>query len=279
MLCTLRANCAASTNDADDWIRMPPEIPAPLRWLALDGPVNFRDLGGYRTTDGREVRHGLVFRADSLHTMTDEDVRRVVNKHGVGVVVDLRTAAEVDLIGVGPIRGAVGNWHNVSIFDETQRSSNGDSVHATMADEYLSMLERMSSHFVRVLDLVGTSDAPVVFHCAAGKDRTGLVAGLLLHTLGVDRREIALDYSLTERVMPALKQRFLERVRDPQLAELYGDREIWESRIDRAMASTPDTMLTVFRVLDERYESVQNWLSASGFDGARAEALRSRLLR
>jgi protein-tyrosine phosphatase len=257
---------------------MPPEIPAPLRWLALDGPVNFRDLGGYRTTDGREVRHGLVFRADSLHTMTDEDVRRVVDEHGVGVVVDLRTAAEVDLIGVGPIRDAVGNWHNVSIFDETQRARDADSAPTTMADEYVAMLGRTSSHFVRVLDIMATAADPAVFHCAAGKDRTGLIAALLLHVLGVDDETIAADYALTQHVMPTLRQRFIDRVTNPRFASLYGDRSEWEPRMNRAMESRPDTMLSVLNALSDRFGSAGEWLLESGLAGERIESLRARLL-
>lgn len=252
------------------------------RWLALDGPVNFRDVGGYRSSDGRAVREGLVYRADSLHTMSDVDVDRIVREAGVSTVVDLRTAGEVELIGVGPIRDAGIRWHNVSIFDETQRNASGATAdhepERTMAQEYLDMLERTGRQFASVIEIIAAAERPLVFHCAAGKDRTGLVAALLLDLLGVGDDEIAADYALTQRVMPTLRQRFLDRVRNPKLASLYGDRSQWEPRMDKAMASAPETIFEVLAQLRARHGAVEAWLLAGGLARSTPDALRSRLL-
>lgn len=252
------------------------------RWLALDGPVNFRDLGGYRSSDGRSVREGLVYRADSLHTMSDVDVDRIVREAGVSTVVDLRTAGEVELIGVGPIRDAGIRWHNVSIFDETQRGASGATAdHAlgrTMAQEYLDMLEHTGRQFASVIEIVAKAERPLVFHCAAGKDRTGLVAALLLDLLGVGDDDIAADYALTQRVMPTLQERFLDRVRNPKFASLYGDRSQWEPRMNKAMASAPETIHEVLTRLRERHGAVEAWLLAGGLSPAVPGVLRNRLL-
>ena len=255
------------------------EIPD-ARWLALDGPVNFRDVGGYPVGGGGSVRTGLVYRADSLHTMSERDVDRVVRAVGIGTVVDLRTAGEVELIGVGPIGDAGIRWHNVSIFDETQRHEPDDRKHVerTMADEYLDMLDRTGPQFAVVLDLLASTERPVVFHCAAGKDRTGLVAALLLDLLGVDDADIAADYGLTERVMPTLRERFLERVRNPRFAPLYGPPSQWEPRMNRAMASAPATIRSVLDHLRSRHGSVTEWLIGCGLGPSAIESLRSRLL-
>ena len=258
------------------------------RWLALDGPVNFRDLGGYPTDAGGSVRTGLVYRADSLHTMSDRDVDLVVRAVGIETVIDLRTAGEVELIGVGPIRDAGIRWHNISIFDETQRTEprlpgaetpvdSQDIVERSMAQEYLDMLERTGPQFATVLELLAATARPVVFHCAAGKDRTGLVAALLLDLLGVGDHNIAADYALTERVMPTLRERFLERVRNPRLEVLYGPPSQWEPRMNRAMASDPATIRHVLDDLRARHGSVAGWLTGCGLPTSAIDSLRTRL--
>jgi len=174
--------------------------------LDIDGTLNFRDLGGYIGAGGRRVRHGLVYRSDHLAFVTDRGEASLAAL-GLRTVVDLRMPNERERqpsrLPPGPVvhhpnpRGADGAAQ-VEILEEV-RSGRVTSVTAQdMADMYLSMLEEATAMFAAVVRTVAAPDAlPVLFHCAAGKDRTGLVAALLLRLAGVDDDTIVDDYELT----------------------------------------------------------------------------------
>jgi protein-tyrosine phosphatase len=243
------------------------------RLVPLDGPANFRDIGGYETDHGRTVRTGRLFRADSLSYMSDADVRHVTEVLGLRTVVDLRASHEVERFTHGPLAELHVRVAHVPIVDETRRPNPVDSAPTdTMAiDEiYLLMLDRFGRRFAAVLDLIAEPDSqPAVFHCAAGKDRTGLVAMLILGLLGVDRDIIAADYALTDERMPVLMERHLARADgDVALAEV--GRQRWA--IDAA------AMRTVVDHLVDAHGSVEGYLLAQGLEAAAIERLRTSLL-
>jgi protein-tyrosine phosphatase len=246
------------------------------RLVPLDGPANFRDIGGYETDHGRMVRTGRLFRADSLSYMSDADVLHVTEVLGLRTVVDLRASHEVERFTHGPLAELHVRVAHVPIVDETRRPDVANPVDSaptdTMAiDEiYLLMLDRFGHRFAAVLDLISEPDSqPAVFHCAAGKDRTGLVAMLILGVLGVDRDIIAADYALTDERMPVLMERHLARADgDVALAEV--GRQRWA--IDAA------AMRTVVDHLVDAHGSVEGYLLAQGLPSAAIERLRTSLL-
>jgi protein-tyrosine phosphatase len=243
------------------------------RLVPLDGPANFRDIGGYETDHGRMVRTGRIFRADSLSYMSDADVQHVTEVLGLRTVVDLRATHEVERFTHGPLAELHVRVAHVPIVDETRRPDTAESSAAdTMAiDEiYLLMLDRFGHRFAAVLDLLSQPDSqPAVFHCAAGKDRTGLVAMLILGLLGVDRDIIAADYALTDERMPLLMERHLARANgDVALAEV--GRQRWA--IDAA------AMRTVVDHLVDEHGSVERYLLANGLEPAAVARLRDSLL-
>jgi len=253
-------------------------LESPARKIPLDGPVNFRDLGGYRTTEGRTVRWRQVFRADGLETMTDRDVAVVTDELGVETVIDLRTAREIEYVGVGPVPEAGVSWHNVSIIDETQRAWQEALEQGTIVDQYFVMLEGSAAKFVEAFGIVADTDGPLVFHCAAGKDRTGLLAGLLLSTLGVDDEQIGHDYALTAAVLPELEARFVARMKDPRFKEQYGARPERMQAAHRSMSADAQTLAAVLSGLRERAGSPEAWLRDHGVSEATIARLRVRLV-
>jgi protein-tyrosine phosphatase len=246
------------------------------RLVPLDGPANFRDIGGYETDRGQLVRTGRVFRSDSLSYMSDEDVVHVTEVLGLRTVIDLRAGHEVEKFTHGPLEQLpVAVWH-VPIVDETRRENTGHDATAwsngqiiPLDELYLLMLNRFGHRFIAVLDLIAASDTqPVVFHCAAGKDRTGLVAMLILGLLGVDPDVIAADYALTDGRMPVLLERHQARADDGGVAEIAKQHYAVDAEAMRAV---------IDRVIED-HGSVEGYVRAHGLTPEAVASLRASLL-
>lgn len=239
----------------------------PTRRIPMAGPLNLRDLGGYPTSCGELVRWRRALRSDSLASMTAEDAERLGTELGVRSVIDLRTSAEIKVNGSVPPGPFA--YHHLPIIDET---GNLDPVFfpgVALHDLYWWLLGRAGARFADVLEVLAASAEPGVFFCAAGKDRTGLVAALLLGTLGVADEDIALDYSLTAEVMPGI----IERART------------WSADSGPALSFPPqvygaeaDTMLQVLRELRREHGSVLGYVLDAGLDMRSVEELRGLLL-
>jgi protein-tyrosine phosphatase len=179
------------------------------RLIPFDACFNFRDLGGYPTTDGRRVGTGRLYRSDTLHRFTAADVD-LFTSLGVRTVVDLRTATELEdhgSLGEGGRRSLT--WHHVPLFDAVMRLQPTQSDDPPTSDAATSLRDlpldetyfRMlgdGAGFARTFELFARpTDRPAVFHCTSGKDRTGMVSAMILDLLGVEDDVIADDYLLT----------------------------------------------------------------------------------
>src|SRR5665213_649163 len=158
---------------------------------------NFRDIGGYRTLDGRATRWGKVFRSESLHYLSLDDLE-IFDGLGIRAIFDLRRAKEVeDFPGPRPFVHLPLPSRTVSETDPTLLIERTDGERWLLED-YCGMLENAYAEFgVLFTRLADAASLPSVFHCFGGKDRTGLTTALLLSALGVDRETILDDYELT----------------------------------------------------------------------------------
>ena len=190
--------------------------------IPLEGAHNLRDVGGYAGLDGAILNTGIVFRSDNLNTLTDADLD-VFNSLGIRSVFDFRGDREVEL---QPSRfwQAVDNPVRVPIADDAvQEKTFIERVEAReltqvtdteVGESYISILEEKGHQFVPVLQAVASaSHQPLLFHCTAGKDRTGLAAALIHGICGVSRDDIVHDFDLSNTFrLPArlavLKERF-----------------------------------------------------------------------
>lgn len=161
---------------------------------------NFRDLGGYRTQDGRTVRWGRLYRSDSLAKLqpgADWDRFAALD---VRTVIDLRYPWEIAAKGRVPHDEAIA-YVNLSIehrpYDQAQIDPGVDPWRF-LADRYAEVAFDGATELRQALEVIASADAPQVFHCASGKDRTGLLAGLVLSLLGVAEDDIVADFALTE---------------------------------------------------------------------------------
>lgn len=180
----------------------------PRRLIALDAVHNFRDMGGYPTLDRRTTKWGHLFRADGLHRLTDADLA-TVRALGLRTVIDLRTSVELDERGTFPVEQHPVQFHHVPIITNTWTAEDADGEDdpaAFLERAYLSILEEGEERLAEaLLKLCEPGALPAVFHCAAGKDRTGLLAMMVLGSLGVRPEYIVADYALTEAGMQRMR--------------------------------------------------------------------------
>jgi protein-tyrosine phosphatase len=255
------------------------------RWVDLEGAVNVRDLGGLEVAGGGRTAPGVLLRSDNLQGLTGRDVDRLLHGHGVRVVVDLRTVAEVELEGPGPLAGdeRVDIRHR-SLFPEAGertdvaadgllpwqgRPLGGDPAESPAVRAYLGYLRDRPDSIVAALRDVAEADGAAVVHCAAGKDRTGVVCAVALAAVGVAREAIVADYVATgDRLGPLLARL---RASPTYAADLDG-------RPDATHRPRPETMTRVLDVLDEQDGGAGGWLAAHGFGEDELAALRGRLV-
>jgi len=267
------------------------------RWIHLEGTANTRDLGGLPTTDGGRTLPNRILRSDNLQTLSDADVQLLVEKIGLREVIDLRTSAEVLLEGRGPLRSRPEVTHRhftllpergryTDVFaaeeDEVPDLPSGwlDSLlprHVAEHDEgepapvrsYLGYLTQRGDAVVEALRaLAAQTQGASVVHCAAGKDRTGVVVALTLAVAGVPHEEIAIDYGLSGDVIDAIIARL-------RATPTYGGDTAQRNTADHAPRR--ETMDRVLELLDERYGGPIGWLETHGFGADEQAALRARL--
>jgi protein-tyrosine phosphatase len=169
--------------------------PPDHRHLPFERAFNFRDLGGYPAAGG-PVRWRTVFRADSLHRLTPEELGAL----GIRTVVDLRTSDELERRGRVDVEGIA--YHHLSmlreVWDRQEMEAAAADPAAYLAARYLAMLDEGSEAIAATLGLLADpANLPLVFHCAAGKDRTGVLAAIVLEVVGVGDESIIHDYGLT----------------------------------------------------------------------------------
>ena len=194
-------------------------MPTPTRSLQLSGASNFRDLGGYVGQDGRTVRWRRLFRSDHLAALTQDDVA-TLSRYGLARVCDFRGEAErapllCAMPGLAvhflPIEPTVVQGMS-DLLASGHRLTAQDTVRL-MQHTYRAFVHDNTAPYTELFRLLLESDAPMVFHCTAGKDRTGFAAALILLALGVPRDVVMQDYLLTNEFyrMPDTSQSRLPR--------------------------------------------------------------------
>jgi protein-tyrosine phosphatase len=246
----------------------------------LTGILNFRDLGGYATRDGRVVRWNRLYRSAALHRMTVED-RGYLTSLGIRYAYDLRSSSERT--------GQPSRIHELP--DLVYRAADHDEMpgdiprlmrsrklqpaqsQAIMLDLYRQLPQIFRGAYAELFQHMAAGELPLLFNCAAGKDRTGVAAALVLTALGVPRELVIEDYLLTEQFF----EQTCAYVRNGPYANLFteADRAIWEPFV-RADATYLQAM---FDYLDVQYGGVSAYLRDElGLTPAMETAIRDQLL-
>jgi protein tyrosine/serine phosphatase len=259
-------------------------------WIPLQGAVNARDVGGLPTADGGAVRAGVLIRSASLGHLTEADVRHLVGDLGVRRVVDLRTDIEVDRDGPGALHSQPDVViHHLSLYpdatdDRTElppspgaearnpalpwQGERFATGHSPVVAAYLRYLEQRPDSIVAALRAIAEPDGATVVHCAAGKDRTGVVVALALTVAGVPREVIAADYAHTQSQIAAIVNHLARS------SDLYGFEVGQPDKIPPASAAV---MTAVLEAIDTDLGGVLAWLARHGWTDADTDRLRAKL--
>lgn len=241
--------------------------------LPLKGTTNTRELGGYPTRDGGTTRRHVLLRSDDLHHATEEDEKWLYD-YGIRTVVDLRTAVE----RIGHLdHDHEENFRrrHVSMMQHVQAElvkdrllDRPDEALKTWADVYIAMVERLKPQFRDVLETLIHAEQAALFHCTAGRDRTGIVAMFLLTMADVPRETIIADYIASDQyASEALRH-------GEKIMEALGGDVIPQG----AFEATPETMETLIKHLEDKYGSVMGYLEDIGITSADVEALKRKFV-
>jgi len=194
------------------------------RLVPFEASFNCRDIGGYETVDGRRVRRGCVFRSDTLHRLTAADLERA-RELGIRTVIDLRSTDELTEWGRFAHADSVA-FHHLPLFEQEEpglEPFDHDDPEPPVGEMYVQMATAGRDALATSLRVIAEGEHSVVFHCAAGKDRTGILAALLLSTLGVSEDLVVADYEISEH---ALAPSFAWACRRDVLAAAFDDRPL-----------------------------------------------------
>jgi len=245
----------------------------PRRLVVLEAVHNFRDLGGYPTASGQVTRWGRLFRADGLYRLSNNDVD-IVRSLGLRTVVDLRTHEELDERGVFPRDRITVRFTHVPVIDATwnhDAPAEHDSDRAFLVWAYREMLAVGAQRFAEAFEELARPGAlPAVFHCAAGKDRTGLLAAMILGSLDVPLEYVIADYGLTAAGMVRMREWALREF--PDMAERMGDTP------SAFLQALPEAMSDVLDDLVVQHGSIGGYVRSIGVSDEAIASIAAELL-
>lgn len=233
--------------------------------ITVSGSFNVRDLGGYTAGNGT-TRWGLTYRSGSM-CRVDSDGIKTLHQLGIGKVIDLRSQQE-RLSHPDPFGADNGiQLINISLFDDLDPTSLKQNN--ILLDLYTKALQTHGEVFVQVLREIAYTEGGVLFHCTAGKDRTGLIAALLLSVAGVAPDDIIADYALTATRIGPLLEEFSKIIKDQNLSS---------GHYSPLLECHPETMAKTLAWLDEQYGGALTYLTTNGLNENDLAQLRKRLV-
>ena len=254
-----------------------------MPWIDLEGAANARDVGGLPTEDGSKTMTGRLLRSDNLQDLTGADIAKLTSEIGLTTVVDLRSTAELHSEGPAPLDDvpSVEHRHHPVLPEEGLATDAVADVLLTrnerdrsrypgnaLTGHYLGYLEDRPDQVVDALRSVARASGAALVHCAAGKDRTGVVVALALSVAGVRPDAIAADYAATgDRTGP-----LLDRLRRSVTYSADVNR-----KPDDAHKPDAATMTAFLAELDTRFGGAAAWLTAHGLSQQDLTRLRDKL--
>jgi protein-tyrosine phosphatase len=228
-------------------------IEMPQRRIILEGCYNLRDTGGYATADGRTTRWGVLLRADGLHRLPKTSQERLL-AHPIRTIIDLRRPHELEESpNVFASSGEV-DYLNISLVEDPSEARTLPSLE----ELYKRMLDNSQPQIKQLFETLSTPGRfPVLIHCTAGKDRTGLVVALLLALANVPDETIAADYALSAEYLSPLFVELRHKIKQTgqDLAQF-----------EKLLASRPEMMLETLDYLNHRYGGARQYLSELGLN-------------
>lgn len=237
------------------------------RRLDLSGTFNLRCLGGYST--GKSLtKWRRIFRSDSPHALDQNGILTMIN-HKVQTVIDLRSPAEVQHKPNPFNSQSKVNYQNISLFDD--QILNYKPTEFPLLEIYKETLDLKKQELTKIINTIANSEnGSVLFHCSAGKDRTGLVAALILSMVGVDQKTIIEDYALTEQFIEPHLHTFMTDAQRRGLNTAY-----FKPLLD----CKPHFMEKTFEYVNTQYGSLSSYISGLQISESTITKIQNKLLQ
>ena len=245
------------------------------RHIRLKSVTNLRDIGGYKARNGKTIVWRRIFRSGEFAKISRQDFQRLTQEISITTVIDLRSKFEVERQGIGLINEANIKYHNIAFItddDDPKANERRYKDLKNMGEFYIEQAQQKEygKHIIEALEVIAEPENhPLVFHCAVGKDRTGMLAAILLNLLGVGEDDIIQDYTLSEPYMDELLARLKNNPQknDPPLdiPEYF-----WKA--------SPESMKLFLNTLRQEYGSIEGYLESMGSADSLAGRLKAALL-
>ncbi len=246
------------------------------REIQLEGAVNFRDIGGYPTLSGQRVKWGKMYRSAALNTLTDGDLAKLKALH-IATIIDFRGPYEIkaapDKVPAGAIDinlpAGSENIGDSNYMKNMVRSMKNDSSLLQFYSDLTPFRERYLPMFNQLL--AAKTDSAVLFHCTAGKDRTGIAAALILYALGVSEQSIMEDYLATNYYRRNENEKAVKG-----MVQLY---HLDETVARSMMAARANYLNATFESIKSSYGSIDTYLeTVMGLTKEKRNSLKEKFL-
>lgn len=238
------------------------------RFLRLESTTNTRDLGGLALATGGLTVRGRVVRSDAFLSLSDQDLAALTTL-GLSTVIDLREADEVVREPSALLNRPGTNVHHVRVWEHVNARSAQPVDPWDMTAFYIAALDHAGAAFALGVRLLAEAPGAALFHCTVGKDRTGLLAALVLEAIGVSRELVIEDFALThERIGPIRIRLLADAVR----------RGVDPNDFTRLLGATPDLILPALEHLDQTFGGAEAYLVRAGIDAGTLTRLRTKLV-
>jgi protein-tyrosine phosphatase len=246
------------------------------RHLRFKSITNFRDLGGYRTRGDKTFPWRRIFRSGELSRMNPDEYRRITDEIKLAAVVDLRSSFELERQGTGLPDGCSIKYFNVPFMSDGGQTTDAEArrykTYANMGEFYVELVQNtgFGQGIVKALEIIAEpKNHPLVFNCAIGKDRTGILAATLLSLLGVAEKDIIEDYALSDQYTHELQLALESHSSVPDDVKKMPD-FFWRA--------APESMTLLLSTLRQDYGSIASYLQAMGADNALGARLEKAVL-
>lgn len=259
---------------------MTSNLPLTLLDPFVEGAVNLRDLGGLPAGEYR-VRRGRVFRSGMMHAISPEGLERLAGQHGIRTIVDLRNQVELDQDGLSDFDAAGIRHIHLPVSASTAATPDAQDVRAarmrafmegtrSWSEAYQAIVSYCAPAYVRFFETIAEPDSlAAVFHCSAGRDRTGIAAALLLEVLGVDDEKIVTDYHATGVHLQPHAHRY---------SRISVELGMTGDEIARLLMTNPAAMTEFLSHMRETHGGAERYLVTNGLDPAVLVEIRGQLL-
>ncbi|MFD1215698.1 tyrosine-protein phosphatase [Microbulbifer celer] len=259
------------------------------RVLPLEGGRNFRDLGGYETTDGKTVKWGKLYRSGVLTNLTGDDYDYLRDR-AIATIVDFRSTRERTEEPTNWQAGSVmqlkwdydmGNWEQEFAKVMSKPDFGKEDLVEMMDKGYVGLVKQQTPAYRAMFQKLIESDDPLLFHCSAGKDRTGIGAALILTALGVDRETIKQDYMLSNKALQGSNMMELPEDATEKQKQMFAFFSQLPPEVRQVLAGVEVSWLeTAFAEMEREHGSVEGYIEhALDVDAQELALLKSRYLQ